>query len=335
MGRENALIVEHRVSPVRLLESDGSGTLRFEAVVSEADYVNGNRRLYPREVLWPAFEALLEKLARHPGLVDHPGPYDPSSVSDIGIVWEHFWMEGNLVMGRGRVVPTQRGKDLQAAMEAGVEIGFSTRGYGYGTEEQLDGKTITRMESYKFDPDGSVDAVINPSVRHARLRGYAKEDQEKMENELKQAAEALEAAQAAQKGAEAKLGEAEQRAAEASARADELAAKVAELEKALADREAASIADKVEAKLLALTSEHRFGAAIRTEVKKLAESGIQLAPDNIATYVAAFAGLVESAATASAEGAAPRGDLSTHEDAEPEEALSAEKRQELMDAGLL
>lgn len=347
---KNELLIEHRVSPVKVVESDGSGSIRFEAVVSEVDYVNGNGRMYPRDVMWPAFEAMMQKITRHPGLVDHPGYFEPSSVSDVGVAWETFWLEGNLIVGRGRVVSTQKGKDLAAAIEAGVEIGFSTRGYGKSRDVQMDGRTVERMETYSFDPDGSIDAVINPSVRHARVRGYTKEELEKMDEELKQAKEALDAAETAKAEAEQKLAEVEDKlaAAEESRQAAEarvaelegakttLEARVAELEAELARRDEEHAASQLEAKLLTLTGEHRFGAAIRAEVKKLAESGVAVTLENIETFVATFTALVESAAGAANEvGGAPRGDIRTDEDEDEGETLTPEQREELEKAGLL
>src|SRR5690242_5515429 len=101
------LLTEERRAPVTVLESDESGTFRFQAVVSEADFINQNRRVYPQEILFPAFERYnVENSAgvAEPGLVDHPGMFDGVSVSDIGIAWERFWFEGKQILGVGRVI---------------------------------------------------------------------------------------------------------------------------------------------------------------------------------------------------------------------------------------
>ena len=106
--------IENRIERVKVLESTGDGAFRFEAVVSEADYINQNRRMYPERVLFPAFSKVTAEIERHPGTVDHPDPYGPVSVSDLGIAWESFWFEGSQVIGRGRIIPTAKGRDLQA-----------------------------------------------------------------------------------------------------------------------------------------------------------------------------------------------------------------------------
>lgn len=340
---KNRLFIEHRVSPIKVVENNGGGSLRFEAVISEVDYVNNNGRMYPLNVVWPAFEGMMQNIARHPGLVDHPGYFEPASVSAVGVVWETFWLEGNLIVGRGRIVPTQKGKDLAAAIEAGIEIGFSTRGYGKSRNVQMDGRTVEMIETYTFDPDGGIDAVINPSVRHARVRGFTKEEIDKMDEELKQIKEALDATEIAKVEAEQKLVEAEAKLAVFEARISELEgvkmtleARVADLEAELARRDKEHAAYLLETKLFTLTNEHRFGAAIRAEIKKLAESGVAVTLENIETLVATFTALVESAASAVNEtGGLPRGDLHTEEDEGMVDTLTPEQREELERAGLI
>lgn len=313
--------IDQIISPVRAIEQGEGGIFRFEAVVSEADFVNRNRRMYPTEVLFPAFEELNRKLEQRPGLVDHPGVFDGPSVSNIGIRWEGFHFEGKQVVGRGRIVPTQRGKDLQAAIEAGVAVGFSTRGFGVAEEVELDGGKVRKMT--KFDLE-TVDAVTDPSVYHARTRFFTKEENERMENEIKELKAALEAAEARAAKAERELNEraAEvERAIEAAtasqAEIERLQARVTELEAVAAEAEADRAKAALESKLIELTGEHRFGAAIRNEVRALQESGIPVTVDNVENLVARFSALVEAAGSAANDGGSPRGEISTEEDAEP------------------
>lgn len=314
--------IDEMISPARVIEQGEGGIFRFEAVVSEADFVNRNRRMYPAEVLFPAFEALSTKLEQSPGLVDHPGVFDGPSVSNIGIRWESFHTEGKQVIGRGRIVPTQRGKDLQAAIEAGVAVGFSTRGYGVAEEVELSGQKVRKMT--KFDLV-TVDAVTDPSVFHARTRFFTKEENERMENELKELKAALEAAEARAVKAERELAERTASAEQASeaatasqAEIERLQARVSELEAVVAEAEATQAKAALENKLIELTSEHRFGATIRAEVKALQESGVPVTLDNIEPLVTRFRSLVEAAgAAANDSGANPRGDISTDEDAVP------------------
>lgn len=314
------LVVESRATKVKVLEAAEDGSFRFEATVSEADYTNANRRRYPMEVLWPAFERMKNRLEMHPGLVDHPGFFDPASVSDVGIMWEDFWKEGNLIVGRGRIIPTAKGKDLEAAMAAGVHTGFSTRGYGDTEEQTIDGQTVNVMVAYDFAPDGSVDAVINPSVRHARIRNFRKEDLD-MDEELKQALEAKGAAEGKLAEAQAALTTATERVttlesqnADLTAKLDIANARIAELEAAEAGAAAQRAENELTAKLNELVEGHPFAPAIIAEAREL---GVTV--ENAERLVPRLKALVEAAASQhnEGEGGNPRGDLRTDEDADP------------------
>jgi hypothetical protein len=321
------LLSEERRAPVKVLESDAQGVFRFEAVVSEADHLNQNRRVYPEAILFPAFQAYNNALIAgyaDPGLVDHPGIFDGGpSVSDIGIKWENFRTEGKLVIGVGVVVPTRAGLDMQQVMLAGVPVGFSTR--GYGEQEEItaeDGKPANRMTAYELE---TVDAVVSPSVKHARVRSYRQEETEQMEKELLEAKAALEAAQARIAGLEgitverdellAKLEEANSALEAAQARIAELETAAAELETLKADAEALRAENELTAKLNELTEGHRFAPTIISEAREL---GVTL--ENVEKVVARLMPLVEAAGSKANEGGEPRGDVShtgEEEDSEP------------------
>ncbi len=333
------LIQEERRAPVKVLESDGTGVFRFSAVVSEADLLNRNRRVYPQDVLFPAFEAYNTALMHGegaPGLVDHP-EYQ-ASMSDIGILWESFAFEGKLVVGNGRIVSTQRGKDLQAAMEAGIAVGFSTRGYGELEEfVAADGKPANRMMTYDLE---TVDAVVSPSVKHARVRNFTKEETEQMEEELRAAKEALAAALARIAELEgAAATEAGEHAAvvadrdglratleAAQAQVTELEAAAAELTTLRAAAEALRVENELTAKLNALTEGHRFAATIVTEARELGVNA-----ENVEKVVTRLRALVEAAGAAANEQVAARGDVSTDEDAVVEKTVTVKYTAEQLD----
>lgn len=343
------LIQEVFRTPVKVLEDEGAtGTFRFEAVVSQADFLNQNRRVYPQEVLFPAFDAYNSANDAHmaePGLVDHP--FDSGSVSDIGIAWEKFWFEGKQVLGRGRVVLTQRGRDLKTAMEAGIPVGFSTRGYGVKEDYTAeDGRPATRMTEYELV---TVDAVLTPSVNHARVLRFTKEELEKMEQELSEARAALEAALARVAELEAALAERDATieslnatAAEAATARTELESRVAELETIAAElnerkeAEARVAAENaLTAKLNELTEGHRFAPTIIAEAREL---GVTI--ESAEKIVARLTALVEAAGAAANNDVAPRGVLENEEDVEASEptvnvTYTAEQLADLRGANLI
>lgn len=305
---DNGLVTEdvHYSVPVKL-ESDQPGQFRFRAVVSEAGFVNRNGRRYPSDVLQRAFDEIANDLAGHPGAIDHPAPPYRLGVTDQGILWERFWAEGNLWYGEGIVIPTAKGKDLMALIEAGVSIGFSTRGYGKTVDDvTTDGKPVRTFIEYSFGTDGSVDAVIGPSVGHARIQSFSKEEEDKLEDKLQEA-------QAAQTAAEAALAEALLQVKALETENSHLKERVTALEAAEVERAKDAQKTALEAKLLTLTGEHRFGATIRTEVGKLIATGVATA-ENVDTLVENFRNLVEAAASAPREEAVVKGSLATEED---------------------
>lgn len=329
---EDVVFVETRfVRPTILENTEGSSGVRFEAVVSEADYINGNRRMYPQRVLFPAFEAINGRLELHPGSVDHPDPYEPPSYTDMGIAWESFRFEGSQVVGTGKTIQTQKGRDLEAVIQAGIAVGFSTRGRGASEEETIDGRTVAVLTEYELV---AVDAVVDPSVGHARIRSFTKESLDLMEKELEETKAALEAANARIAELEGQLAEvsAAKETAEAQVAADAesravLEARVSELEAEIVSH----AGDALEAKLVALTSGHRFAAAIIAEAKKL--SATLETAENV---VAILTPLIEGAASAANEDlGSPRGDTSTTEDSEVADGYTDEEREELKLAKLL
>jgi hypothetical protein len=304
--------------------------VHFEAVVSEADFLNRNRRVYPESVLFPAFARLNEEISKWKaqgfkgaaGAVDHPEGH--MSISDQGLAWEEFIFEGKKVIGRGFIVPTAKGRDLQAVVQAGLPAGFSTRGWADSeTFEAEDGKPARRMTALDLE---TVDAVSDPSVFHARITRVTKEETDKMEEELKQAQEALAAAQARIAELETQLAEATSAATaageSATATVTALEARVAELEGVVAEAAALKAENELTAKLNELTEGHRFAPTIIAEAR---EMGVTL--ETAEKIVARLTALVEGVAAASNGAGAPKGDTSTEEDAEPAAEEVAGKRE--------
>lgn len=326
-------------APPRVLENreeaaEGQTLTRFEAVVSEADFLNRNRRVYPEQVLFSAFEAYAARIAENrdqPGLVDHPIGGVPL-VRNIGVRWETFRYEGKQVIGRGYIVPTQLGRDLEAAMRAGVPMAFSTRGYGELEEfDAPDGRRARRMVNYELE---AVDAVVDPSVLHARLLRIEHEENEEMSQEERNTLEAR--LRDLEEQLSATSGERERLSADAERLVGEnqtLTQRVAELEAAAADAAAAAAEHTLTARLAELTEGHRFAPTIIAEARALGAT-----VENVELVVGRLRALVE-AAGAAANDVSPRGvmadeELDTEErgDARP---LSQEQLADLWQSNLI
>lgn len=331
------LVVEQRLEQATVVENVEEGGRRrlvFEAIVSEMDYVNKNGRMYPADVLWPLFEQVNADISAYPGEVDHPLDPHRQSFSNNGIRWHSFWREGNYVKGRGEVIWTARGTDLAANLEAGVKVGFSTRTWAGFEEVEMEGRTV--RVAREADPP-YVDAVVKPSVNHARVTVVSREEEENnlMEKELQAALEAKGAAEGkltdaaeARQAAEQRATTAEQRVTTLESEIEQLKADLKSAQDKLAEIAATEAEGALSGKLNSLTEGHRFAATIVTEARKL---GVTL--ENAEVVVSTLKALVEAAATPD-EGT-PRGDVSTREDEnENTPEVSAEQEQELRLAGL-
>jgi hypothetical protein len=164
------LLVETTYPALALREEQGKPTV-VSGIASETDTVNGNGRIYPRAVMEREVRRIAEDLAssNHAGLVDHPEG-GAVSVSDIGLKFTNLWTEGNRVMFEAEIVPTQRGRDLEAVVRAGVRIGISSRGYGSAKLEKR-GDRMVQVIGEDFELE-SFDAVVTPSVASARITSY-------------------------------------------------------------------------------------------------------------------------------------------------------------------
>lgn len=316
-------VVEHHYAPVQCIEDvdgaeTGGGVFRFEAIVSEVNFLNRNRREYPHDEFARAlaeYNLLVTENRAEPGLVDHPQDALKPSVSDIGVKWEHFWIDGTTVRGRGSVVPTQRGKDLQAVMEAGIAIGFSTRAFAEVEEFVApDGKPAKRMRNIELK---TIDAVVDPSVTHARVQHYAREGTEVMnEEELRAALEAANASIAEQVAQIATLTATvegwEQSEATVRSALTETQAELVAVQAELVAVQAENAVHTLTARLHELTEGHRFAQTIINEARAL-----NVSLDTVDNVVARLKALTEAAATTSAGGLSvsePRGDVVSEED---------------------
>lgn len=164
---QTGIIREMLVQKVELTEGDGTQPARIRAKVQEADTLNLNGRVYPRSVLEREITKMNEELGRRPGAVDHPEGYS-ASVRDLGIAWQQVSWEGNDVWAEGVIIPTAAGKDLEAAVRAGVEVGMSSRGYGTSKHGEFNGsEALIIQDDYELY---TFDAVTDPSVYTARVR---------------------------------------------------------------------------------------------------------------------------------------------------------------------
>lgn len=144
-----------------LTESTTHGGLaKFAGKFQEAEAINKNRRMYPRNVLDENVKKLAEAIAgrRLIGELDHPSDSIVHFANASHVVTK-LWWEENVLMGEGEILSTPSGRILHALIENEIPIGISSRGVGQGTTNE-DGILVIG-EGYKLI---TFDAVADPST---------------------------------------------------------------------------------------------------------------------------------------------------------------------------
>lgn len=152
---------------------------RVSGVGQRADYVNQNRRIYPKELLQREVGRLQPLLAerRVLGLLDHPSFWTGPSAERIALVFTKLEMSGTEVRFEADLIDTEAGQTVTRLVRAGIPIGVSSRGYVMGDEApqiiDLDGTEVVVMPN-SFQLEG-FDVVLEPSVDGAEIKKFIEE----------------------------------------------------------------------------------------------------------------------------------------------------------------
>ena len=140
--------------------SKGPGVLKFKGKFQEANAVNKNRRMYPRDILESNVKRLKEAVSNRGliGELDHPTDSIIHFENASHLVTK-LWWDNSTLMGEGEVLDTPSGKVLRSLINSGVRVGISSRGVGNGSTNE-DGVLVIG-ESYKLI---TFDAVADPST---------------------------------------------------------------------------------------------------------------------------------------------------------------------------
>ena len=147
-----------------------------DGTFSVCDKENKNKRMYER-TLWEEvhgsdrFRSMMTDLLLL-GEPDHPETRTQSSIKEGShtIVDQH--LDGDLVKGTVMVFDNPLGQIVWPMLQAGVKLGFSTRGDGDLVEDARSGKTKVEPKSYEYH---GVDFVLNPSFVEARPEAITEE----------------------------------------------------------------------------------------------------------------------------------------------------------------
>tara|TARA_Y100000310_G_scaffold262930_1_gene272777 strand:+ start:396 stop:1001 length:606 start_codon:yes stop_codon:yes gene_type:complete len=147
-----------------------NGGMILSGIMQKADAVNGNGRVYPRNVLTRevANYQKLVKENRALGELDHPEDSIINLRNASHMITEVWW-NGSDVMGKAKVLDTPSGQILRSLVESGVTLGISSRGMGSVSEGS--GQTMVEDDFQLI----CFDFVSEPSTPGAFMMKEAKE----------------------------------------------------------------------------------------------------------------------------------------------------------------
>ena len=138
--------------------SDGKKTYYIEGCFAQAEKLNRNGRIYPKEVLFPDIERYREEYVNKGlawGELDHPEKRVTVNMKEVSHRIVSLDFQGNDVYGKA-IIGGPYGEAVQKLIDCGGQLAVSTRGLGKAREE---GDTEI-MEIYYMT---AIDIVSHPS----------------------------------------------------------------------------------------------------------------------------------------------------------------------------
>ena len=164
------LLSEDVNSKVELLTEQTNDGKQFfiEGIFAQADLVNGNGRVYPSAVLMPEVENYIAShvnKGRALGEIEHPERPNVD-LKEASHMITDLKIEGSNVIGKAKLLKTDRGVLAAKLLESGVNLGVSTRALGSVTTRD-DGIDEVENDFHLF----AVDIVHTPSAPDAYVKG--------------------------------------------------------------------------------------------------------------------------------------------------------------------
>ena len=155
------------------------GVVYLTGVIQAADMLNGNQRVYPKNILAREIENYknLCKERRSVGELDHP---DDSVVNlrNVSHVVLDCWWDNNRVLGKIEVLNTPSGRILKSLIESEIKLGISSRGLGSVRKEM--GKTIVeddfQLICFDIVQEPSTNKAFLSLTENKKVKTYSKED---------------------------------------------------------------------------------------------------------------------------------------------------------------
>jgi hypothetical protein len=165
------LLIDARPIKLSLQESEG-GKMVARGEFARCDVPTQNGRTYPRGVYEREVKKLQESVAsrRAFGELDHPED-GKTKLSRVSHVITKLEIDRNgVVIGEAEILNTPNGQTLKAILDAGAEVGVSSRGFG-STKQMPDGSQVVG-EDFTLR---SFDFVADPAMKSAYPQIFAED----------------------------------------------------------------------------------------------------------------------------------------------------------------
>lgn len=130
------LLIDSRplqISPLQLNEGiKKPGNIIVEGILATAEIKNGNGRYYKKELWEREINRYNEESINKNnsmGELDHPDS-QTINLKNVSHIIKKIWWDGDNIMGKLEILPTNSGNIARALIENGVTIGISSRGMG-------------------------------------------------------------------------------------------------------------------------------------------------------------------------------------------------------------
>ena len=141
----------------------------------ETEAVNRNGRVYPKQMMEDCVKQYIADRIK-PGKYRSYGELGHPEGVEINLHrWSHYITElnwnGNLVMGKAQLVPTEYGRVAETMFRCGMEMGVSSRGLGALDESRMierNGEAGNLVTEYELV---AVDIVADPSAPKGFVEG--------------------------------------------------------------------------------------------------------------------------------------------------------------------
>lgn len=170
------LLIENPTSRTIEISETKSGKVYFEAILQTLGEKNANKRVYNKEYVVEALEAIQPRLKERNfgGELDHPIPtqdelytwirHTTFKYTDASHIFTKIWISEDLVIGQGETLLTPNGFTMAGLLRDRVKVGFSARAISDNVEKVGDTEIVLPPITYI-----AFDCVSVPSHNRAKL----------------------------------------------------------------------------------------------------------------------------------------------------------------------